>query len=345
MGNREKQLEDYIEKTMFYQDIPGVAMVITDKNKIIYSKGFGITDILSKKPVTEKTIFHMASITKLFVATAIMQLVEKEKIDLHKPVTHYLTHFSIEDKRYKKITVLQMLSHTSGIPDCEDYGWDRPEYDDEALKRYITGLKDIHLISDPGKEFHYSNIAYEILGYLIEVVSDMTFEDYIKKHIIEPLEMEDSTLLSRSQSDEMAKPHSKNQDKKVVLSQVFPYNRRHAPSSTLTSNLVDMSKWAIVNLNRGVFQGKKILGESSYRLMWSPTMNIKGEEQKIGLGWFLSKQGQYDIKGHEGSDIGFRTSFGVIPEQSLGIGVFANMDNVSTRRIMRAAFDIILGVE
>lgn len=344
--NIEKNIETFIEKTMFLQDIPGLAIAITKENEIVYSKGFGLRNIDSKENVNQETIFHMASITKTFVGTGIMQLVEQGKIDMNKPVVDYLPYFHLKDSRYKDITVLHMLSHTSGMPDCADYGWENPEYDDQALERYVRSLDNISLIGEPGERFRYSNIAYEVLGDLIAEVSGESFEDYIEKNIFKPLGMNDSMLISKDRRTEtLASPHIKNEDRKVVVSKVFPYNRAHGPSSTLTSNVLDISRWAMMNLGRGELEGVRILKDATYDLLWNPVATIKSNKEDIGISWFLSKHRGYTVIGHEGSDIGFRTSLGLIPKESLSVSVLANISSASTKKIMKAIFDSILGYE
>lgn len=339
MKNME-QLEKFIEDIMFFQDIPGLAVGVTKGREILYSKGFGVMNADTRKPVTDQTIFHMASITKLFVATAAMQLIEQKKIEFHGKVIDYIPYFQIKDDRYKEITVLQLLSHTSGMPDCLDYGWDKPEYDEGALERYVRGLKNLSLTSRPGEKFSYSNIAYEVLGHMIAKVSGESFEDYIQNHILNPLGMQDSTLATYERKPgSLASPHVKNQKKKVVVSKIFPYHRAHAPSSTLTSNIVDISRWAMANLNKGEYNGTSILQASSYDVLWNAIADVKPHQEQMGIGWFLSKHRGRKIMGHEGSDIGFRTSFAIMPQEELAVSVLANMDRVSTKKIMRKIFD------
>ncbi|WZL72583.1 serine hydrolase [Clostridiaceae bacterium 35-E11] len=341
-----KQLEAWIEKMMFFQDIPGLAIGATKGSDILYAKGFGVMNIDTQEPVTDQTIFHMASITKLFVATAVMQLAEQKKVDLHKRVIDYIPYFRIQDDRYKKITVLQLLSHTSGMPDCLDYGWDKPEYDEGALERYVRGLKKLSLLNNPGEKFTYSNIGYEILGHLVAVISGESFENYIQCHILNPLRMHDSTLATYERKLQiLASPHIKTKEKKVIISKIFPYHRAHAPSSTLTSNIVDMCCWARANLNKGAFNDIRILKASSYDHLWRPIANIKFQQEEIGIGWFLSRYHDRKIMGHEGSDIGFRTSFAIMPQEDLAVCVMANIDRASTKKIMKNVFDWILGFE
>ena len=142
------------------EGIAGLAVGFVEGGRLVYSRGFGVENADgAPRPVTADTIFHMASITKTFVATAIMQLVERDRIRLDVPATAYLPYFRLRDPRYAKITVRQLLNHTSGMPDVADYGWDRPEFDERALERYVRSLTDQTLKFDPGAQFAYSNMA------------------------------------------------------------------------------------------------------------------------------------------------------------------------------------------
>jgi CubicO group peptidase (beta-lactamase class C family) len=113
----------------------------------------------------------MPSISKPFVATAIMQLVEKGKIDLDAPVVTYLPYFKLDSEQYKVITIQHMLSHVSGMPDVMDYEWDKPQYDAGALERYVRSLAEEKTRRKPGENFAYSNMAFECLGNVIAKVS------------------------------------------------------------------------------------------------------------------------------------------------------------------------------
>jgi len=343
MNTFESKFDEAVKSAMFYKDMPGLAIAITKNDNIIYAKGFGVTNIETKQIVTAKTIFHMASITKTFVAVATLQLIEKNRMGLQNFVIDYLSYFKMKDERYKKITIQQLLSHTSGIPDCEDYEWEHPAYDEGALERYVKELSELSLLSEPGEKFKYSNIAYEILGDIISKVSGISFEDYVYCHILRPLKMSDSTmLLQNTKYEALARPHVKDKDKNVVISKVFPYNRKHGPSSTMYSNVLDISRWAMANLNKGILGGERIVDTQAYDLMWAPRAVIPGEEQNIGLGWFLGNYEGMKTVGHEGCDIGFRSSFCILPEQNLAVTVLANSHYASTKRIMKHAIELIL---
>jgi CubicO group peptidase (beta-lactamase class C family) len=245
-----KQLQPIIEQVMQQANIPGLAIAIVQNREVVYAQGFGVKNLAYKsEKVTPQSLFHMASITMPFVATSVMQLAEKDKVDLDKPVVKYLPYFRMQDDRYAAITVRQMLSHISGMPDVRDYEWDKPQYDDGTLERYVRSLSNMSLFAAPGTKWQYSNMAYEVLGDLISKVSGETFEGYVQQHILTPLGMKSSTLLLKEANPQLlTTPHVLDDAYGVVVSKTFPYNRAHSPSSTLYSNVLDMARWAMANL-------------------------------------------------------------------------------------------------
>jgi CubicO group peptidase (beta-lactamase class C family) len=338
------QLRPIIEKVMEQRNIPGFAIAVVHNQKVVYAEGFGVRSLENKSDkITPQSLFHMASITKPFVATSVMQLVEKGKVDLDAPVVKYLPYFRLNDERSATITVRQMLSHLSGMPDVRDYEWDNPQYDDGALERYVRSLTNQSLIAAPGAGFRYSNMAYEVLGDLIAKVSGMTFEDYVSKHILEPLGMKSSTLLVKKAAPSLlTSPHVMDNSYQTVVSKVFPYNRMHSPSSTLYSNALDMSRWAMANMNRGELDGKRILNNSSYDIMWKPA----GDKwQQIGISWFLGKHRDHRTISHSGGDTGFVSNLVMIPDQSIAVVMMSNFDRAGLRPLTNAALDVALGLE
>src|SRR5256884_1309099 len=188
------ELEPKIKEEVQQGRLPGFAIGVVKNGKLIYAKGFGVARLGGNTPITSKSLFHMASVTKTFVATSVMQLVEKGKIDPDAPLIRYLPYFRLDDERYRNVTIRQLLSHTSGIPDTVTYNWDRPEYDAGALERFVRSIADQKLVLAPGEKFAYSKTGYEILGDVIAKVSGASFEDYVQHNIFTPLGMKASTL-------------------------------------------------------------------------------------------------------------------------------------------------------
>jgi CubicO group peptidase (beta-lactamase class C family) len=347
----KRDLEPIIESVMAQQNIPGLAVAVVKDGKVVYARGFGVKSLKDRgEKVTERSLFHMASVTKPFVATAVMELAEQGKLDIDSPVVKYLPHFRMKDERYRSITVRQMLGHASGMPDVEDYEWEKTQYDEGALERYVRSLGGKSLIADPGTLFRYSNMAFEVLGDLVAKVSGKSFEDYVEAHILKPLGMKDSTLLVKKADPKLlTTPHVMGESFEVSVSKVFPYNRMHGPSSTLYSNVLDMSRWAIANMNRGELDGKRILKASTYDVMWK-LGDVPGA--RAGLSWFIGKRQsvedpakEYMTIYHSGRDTGFVSQLTMIPDRSVAVVMMINYDQAAIGALAQAALDVALGLK
>ncbi len=338
--------------------LPGIALGVIREGRVVYAKGYGVTQRGTATPITPRTVFHMASVTKPFVATGIMQLQEQGKIDLDAPVTRYIPYFTMKDPRFRDMTIKQMLNHTSGMPDVTDYAWDRPQYDDGALDRWVRSLADSSLIFAPGARWQYSNIAFEVLADVIAAVSGETFEDYIQHHVLTPVGMRHSTLLMTDvDSANLATGHVGASPGTVAVSPVYPYNRRHAASSTLHSNVDDMLRWALVNLQRGELDGRRILAPASYGLMWTPTSDFTPlyrrmtkarkiampySKVEVGLSWFLFQFGRHRLVNHDGGDTGFRTALYLDPDTQVAVVVLANAETAEVDQIALPVLRLVL---
>ena len=340
-----KEVEDLAQIVTDHFGVAGMAIGIV-RGAEVYAEGFGVKNIETREPVTSSSLFHLASISKTFVATAVMQLVEQGRLNLDTPILHYLPDFVLVDERCQQITVRQMLSHTAGMPDTEDYGWDRPDYDDQALERYVHSLANEKLIAAPGEKFAYSNIAYEVLGLLIARISGRSFEDYIKEHLLGPLRMKSSTFLKT----EVAPAHATTPHivlPPTVVSPEYPYNRAHAPSSTLHASALELCSWALMNLNRGEFRGQRLLQATSFEQMWHPYQQTgpSHPNEFAGLSWFIDAHRGYRRIRHDGVDVGFQSDMVLLPDPSLAVIVLANTIPAPVNRVTNVIVDLLLGFE
>jgi CubicO group peptidase (beta-lactamase class C family) len=336
-----QRLEAAITQTMREQKIPGFVIGIVKDDHLAYSRGFGVMRVGNpNSPITGETLFHMASITKPFVATAIMQLVEQGKVNLNDPVIKYLPYFRLKDPRYKEITVGQMVTHTSGMPDVTNYYWDKPEYDDGALERYVRSLNDKTLLWAPGKEFRYSNMAFEVLGDLVAKVSGKSFDDYVEVNILKPVRMKSSTLLYKKADPAKLSTGYTLTKGEVVPVAHYPYNRAHTPSSNLHSNVEDMARWILVNLHRGELDGHRILQKTTYDVLWKHAAPVPGRKWHVGISWFLAESDGEEIVMHSGGDDGFTTHLAFAPRLKTGVVMMANCDHMSSiKAIWEAAME------
>jgi CubicO group peptidase (beta-lactamase class C family) len=336
-----KRLESSIAQAMREQKIPGFAIGVVKDCRLVYARGFGLMQLGSpNQPVTPQTLFHMASITKPFVATAIMQLVEQSKVSLDDPVIKYLPYFRLKDPRYQEITVRQMVTHSSGMPDVKNYHWDKPEYDDVALEHYVRSLDDKALLWAPGTQFRYSNMAFEVLGDLVAKASGKNFDDYVKENILKPVGMKSSTLLyKKADPSKLAAGYTLTKGQVAPVAH-YPYNRAHTPSSNLHSNVEDMSRWILVNLNRGELDGRRILKDASYDLLWKHAVPVPERNWHVGISWFLADSEGEEIVMHSGGDDGFTTHLAFAPKLKSGVVMMANCDHMSSiKAIWEAAME------
>jgi CubicO group peptidase (beta-lactamase class C family) len=343
----ERRLTPFVEQMMALTRIPGMAVGVVANGEVVYARGFGVASLDDRRPVTPETLFHMASITKPFVGTAVIQLVEEGLVALDDPVVRHLPYFRLADERAEAITVRQLLSHTSGMPDTDDYGWDRPEHDDGALERYVRSLTGESLVAAPGERFAYSNIAYEVLGDVIAKASGLSFEERLTERILRSLGMTRSTLRAPdADSSILSKGHVVDVDGEARVSAVFPYNRAHAPSSTLCSNVPEMCRWALANLNGGALDGARILSRESLEAMWQPVARWDPERHEwMGLSWSSEAYRGRRVISHGGSDTGFRSQLFLVPEAGVGSVAMSNADFVyeAPWQAASAALEILLG--
>ncbi len=336
--------------------VPGIVVGAIKDGRVVYARGFGIRRVRGDRPVDTQTLFHMASVTKTFVATSVMQLVDAGKVVLDRPITTYVPDFTMKDSRYRAITVRELLTHTAGMPDVTDYRWEHPEYDAASLTRYIHGLRDSSLIAAPGTKWQYSNIGFELLADLVAVVSGEEFEAYVQHHLLMPLGMRHSTLLmSDVDSAALAWGHEAH-DGVMKPTAAYPYNRRHAGSSTLHSDLHDMLRWALANLQRGELDRHRVLPSTAYGQLWRPARDITRTVRElyrgaqlpfpydscaIGLAWFLCERQAHQVVFHGGEDVGFETYLLLVPANSAGIVVMGNADGIDIESLAAELMDLV----
>lgn len=339
----KKKLNAYLAETVERLSVAGLTVAITRNDSVIYSAAFGYRNIETKERLTPYHVFHWASVSKTFVATAIMQLWEQKKIDLDEKLTTYLPYFRQQDEFYKDITIRQMLNHTSGIGDVDDYEWDKPQYDSGALERFVRGIANDKMLFTPGKDMRYSNTAFETLGDVIAKVSGMSFETYVRKNILGPLEMNITSFLYPEIPDSL-RVSGHEWAGMPIVSKHYPYNRSHGPSSTLNSNVLEMTHYAFAHLNRGTYKGKRILADSTYDLWWTNSVNLENKSE-IGLAWWLGERNGLKLVSHSGGDTGFRSFFLLVPEKNISIMLVSNYELLRTDDLAAAILDILMDID
>ncbi len=321
----EQTLTPFIEQMMEEHNVQGFVLAVTSKDEVLYQKTFGIKNMYTKEPETGGSLFHMASVTKTFVGTALMQLHEQGRLDVDRPVVDVVPYFVLVDGRYKDLTIRQFASHISGMPDFDSNPWHNPQYGEEALERFVRNfISHKFLTHEPETTFQYCNTGYELLGDVIAKAAGMSFEDYVLENILVPTGMVNSTLLIQEADMTNLNSLHRLKDGEMRVADIYPYNRMHAPSSTLISNIDDMARWVMLNLNGGTLEGNRILRKETLDAMWQPAL---GKFDQIGFSWHRRMQQGYQTIFHGGND-GFKSYIIMIPELDIG---FVMMSNTTTQ--------------
>jgi CubicO group peptidase (beta-lactamase class C family) len=346
----EEQLTNVLGEIIHRWGIPGLAIGVVQDGEIVYAKGFGVQNLDTQIPVTLESQFCVASVSKNFTASAVMQLAERGRIDLDAPIVRYLPYFGLDDVRFPQITIRQALSHTSGMPDMDELEYNQlienPEYDEGAAERFVRSLGNRQMIGDPGARFAYSNIAYNVLGDLIAKVSGMSFEAYMKKNLLIPAGMPSSTFLMEEVArDLLAAPHLRTPA--MSVSPIYPYHRADAPASFMHTNVVDMCHWIMTCLNRGSFNGQNVLSPASIDTMWRPAVSwgYPPFYEDMGLGWVLGHYNGMKTASHGGMGMGWIDFMILLPEMRRGAVILGNAESFARSRIIQAVTDAMLEQE
>ena len=313
-----KDIDAIISKKMKQYDIPGLSIGVVSQGAIAYTKGYGVRSINTKNPVTENTVFHTASISKLFTAMAIIDLEQKGCLRLDDTLLSIAPELKSEDIRIHTITIRQLLNHTSGLGDISNYHWSNHNQSDDSLKKYLLSL-DLESEQPPSTSYSYSNLGYNLLGYIIEKITNQPFEAYMQNEILNTIGMSNSDYRYFNIPDQVrTSPHTKNWLNKISIRTDYPYTREHAPSSTLNASAKDLSVWMVSFLNT-----LQDASKTAYQNMITPSFS---PSPYIGLGFQLYDVHSKKAIGHYGGDKGFRSFLMMIPEQDIGIVLLANCD-------------------
>jgi len=342
-----------VETFLHSHDAAGLAVAVVRDEEVV-ARGFGVRDVGSGAPVTPETMFHLASVSKPFVATAIVSLATARDgggpvLDLDAPITEWVPEFTLADGRAAEVTARRLLSHTSGLPDVSEYGWHDPQLGDDALSEFARSLSGRRLQAEPGSAFSYSNAGFELLGLLLSRAKGTTFEEAVRQQVLAPLGMQQSTFLRSEVPPHLAaSPHVGRP--LTVPGDAYPYTRRHAPSSTLHSNLPELCRWMVAHFE----PDQATAGDPGGRwarldaglvdLMSQPVVPVGRPpwEESAALGWAVGSYGGHRTLGHSGADPGFGSRIVLVPDRRTGVVVLANSNTVPASYICAAALDVVL---
>src|SRR5713101_1343906 len=311
----ETFLDALIPSQLQNRDIAGAVVSVVKDGQVLFAKGYGYADFTAKKPVlADQTLFRPGSISKLFTATAVMQLVEQGKLDLDRDVNDYLD-FPIPKTYPESVTLRQLLTHAGGFEETLKNLFVAYESDIKPLRTYLVNEMPARIFP-PGKIPSYSNYGFTLAGYIVERVSGEKFERYVENHILKPLGMNNSTF------DQPLPPQLAPQMSKGYLSvskkpRDFEWVQA-APAGALTTTASDMTRFMLAFLQDGAVDGVSILKPETVRQM--ETRQFEFDPMLTGLGITFMEYliDPVRIIAHGGDTVYFHSDMILVPDAHLG---------------------------
>jgi CubicO group peptidase (beta-lactamase class C family) len=317
----EAFLDALIPSQLQNRDIAGAVVSVVKDGQVLLAKGYGYADFAAKKPViADKTLFRPGSISKVFVAIAVMQLVEQGKLDLDRDVSDYLD-FPIPKTFPEPITLRRILTHTAGFEETLKNLFVRSADEMRPFRDYLIAAMPARVFR-PGTVPSYSNYGLTLAGYIVERVSGEPFDKYIAAHILDPLKMEHSTF-TQPVPERLAAGLSKGYLTAAQGAQEFEFVQA-APAGALSATASDMTRLMRALLGEGTFEGATILQPDSVRAMQARQFETHPALRAMGLILMDYSMNGQRIVGHGGDTIFFHSDMMLMPEARIGLFISYN---------------------
>ena len=348
MHNFANHLDSYVSAKLKELNLPGASIALIENSQITNVRNYGYADVANKLPLTDDTLFQIASISKPVAAWGAMKLVERGLLDLDAPVENYLTRWHLPPSEFDNhaVTARLLLMHFAGtsMSGCGGTSYAKPWYTvedilegrtpplDETQLQYAhkwgmdpdTYSKQVHLIHPPGSKFEYSGGGFTILELLIEELSGEDFTTFMNKEVLRPLGMMESSYeLRKEQLPRVAVPYSH------TLEPVPLYRTNGKAAGGMYSTIVELARFACAEMEgpAGEPPGRGVLSPASVAEMHRPDRYAEtdmGMEFYTGLGHYVVDLGEVRAVQHTGGNPGWRTVYTILPREKLGFVCLIN---------------------
>lgn len=323
--NRFDAIVELTQAKMREFNVPGVAIGVFD-NGVITTRGLGVNNIEDPLPVTDHTVFPIASISKTFAATMVMRLAEQGKIDLRAPVRTYLPDFKVRDEAVSRdVTVWNLLTHTAGW-EGQVSGADRGE---DTLRNFTaTVMPDLMQVAPPSAAWSYNNAGFSVAGRVIEAVTGTSINRAVRDLVFAPLGLAHAgTTAGEFIVNRFAAGHGNRGDAPATLQRPF------SPSVSVTAGgvglcITDLMNYAKFHLGDGTApNGDRLLSRASLEMMRTTQLHKQSTDDDIGIAWHLRNVGPLRVAAHGGTLSGHILLLELVPEKNFAIGILTNAIN------------------
>ena len=315
----------WMDGQMAYRGLPGVVVGVVADQELVWAQGFGFADIDANRPMALDTRFRMASHSKLFTATAIMQLREQGQVHLDDPVSEYLPWFQLPaaEPGDPPITIEHLLTHSSGLPREAGSHW--TTWDFPTREEIIGLMPERQAAYSPEVRWKYSNLAYTLAGMVVEVVSGEVWSDYVEANIFEPLGMNASSVDREDRA--MAVGYGRRMPDGTRELIPFVDARGMAAATGLTSTVEDMAKFVSAQFRKGARGEGRILSTASLREMHRVRMLESDWTRGNGIGFAVTRIEDKVYVGHGGGYPGYTTQTQIQLDSKVGVIVLTNTND------------------
>lgn len=337
-----KVLDAWIEATAAQREQPGLSIGIVYDRDLIWAKGYGFADLAKKVPATPATLYRIASISKLFTSTAILQMRDAGKLKLDDPVEKYLSWFKIKNPHSdgSAITIRHLITHTSGLPrEAAGLNWNDLIFPtrEEMMRR----LPNQQRVFPTETEWKYSNLALSIAGEVVAAASGEAWPQYVENHILRPLGMVSTRTVPKPANGGLAVGYGRRVSGHARDIEPFVDIEAERPAGNMAGSVEDLAKFVALQMSDGPAGGRQILKGSTLREMhrvhWlAPDWNIGW-----GLGFAVRRVADQVRVGHGGSLPGHRTQIEIAPAEKLGVIVLTNANDGNPQLYLDKVFEIV----
>ncbi|RPE45854.1 CubicO group peptidase (beta-lactamase class C family) [Streptomyces sp. Ag109_O5-1] len=342
----QDKLSEFVKAQATELGVPGAAVGVLVDGQEIYAS-HGVTSLANPSPVDRKTLFHLASVSKTFTATALMRLVAEGKVDLDAPVRRYVPELELADEQAAaQITVLNLLNHTAGL----DWNLIDDGEGDRSLAGLVAKLPQLPLIAPPGARASYSQAGYNLAGRIVEKVTGLPFEQAMVSLVLEPVGLTDTVYgLAEVMVRKFAVGHNRGDDGELRPARPWGAFREGArgdnPGGGLASSVSDLLRWARFQLG----DGDGVLPAAELHRMRERTIELRASTLGDGFGicWFLHDLDGLQGFGHGGSGNGQFAELLIVPERNFAVVSLANVGPDGypfNQSVVRWALEHYLGI-
>jgi CubicO group peptidase (beta-lactamase class C family) len=330
--------------------VPGAALAVVKDGQVVWAKGYGVRDRARGLPVTPRTLFAIASVTKSFTVAALAALVTQGRLDWDRPVREYLPDFRLYDERAERhLTARDMVTHRSGLP-RHDAAW----YGSPASRRQLyERLRYLEPSRDLREGYQYNNLMFMAAGYLAGQLAGGTWEDSVRALVFGPLGMSRSNFspAESQKSDDFARPYERD-DRDEVVDSTFRDFFEMGPAGTVNSSVEEMARYVIMHLGEGRFEGRQVVGEADVAEMQAPQMVMPTPlrwpelgHTAYGMGLFVTTYRGHKLVHHGGNIDGFSALLSFMPQDEMGVVVLTNMNGSALPTVLSyQVYDRLLGL-